>query len=74
MVEAHASGNHQDTLVAKNETIWQKQPPVSVRCHMKDVIRQTRGITSAVNSTSAKQAFESFITQIMIDLFVVKTN
>ena len=61
-------------LVGKNGTIWQKQPPVTGRRSKQDIIRLTPGTTSDVNCSSAKQAFNFFITQVMINLLAVDTN
>ena len=71
---ASATEQTHTIFVGKNGTIWQKQPPVTARRRTQDIIRQVPGITSAVSCTSTKQAFSSFITEVMIDLVVVNTN
>ena len=58
--------------LVKMKQFLKKQPPVSGK-RTQDVIRQASGKTYAVNCTSAKQAFNSFITQVMID-FLVNMN
>ena len=73
-VNARVADQTQNIYVGKNGTIWQKQPPVTARRRTQDIIRQAPGITSAVNFTSTKQAFSSFITEVMIDLLVMDTN
>ena len=73
-VNARVADQAQNINVGKNGTIWQKQPPVTARRRTQDIIRQAPGITSAVNFTSTKQAFRSFITEVMIDLLVMDTN
>ena len=73
-VNARVADQTQNIYVGKNGTIWQKQPPVTARRRTQDIIRQAPGITSAVNFTSTKQAFSSFITEVMIDLLAMDTN
>ena len=72
--DASATEQTHTIFVGKNGTMWQKQPPVTARRRTQDIIRQVPGITSAVSCTSTKQAFSSFITEVMIDLVVVNTN
>ena len=73
-VNARVADQTQNIYVGKNGTIWQKQPPVTARRQTQDIIRLAPGITSAVNFTSTKQAFSSFITEVMIDLLVMDTD
>ena len=73
-VNARVADQTQNIYVGKNGTIWQKQPPITARRRTQDIIRQAPGITSAVNFISTKQAFSSFITEVMIDLLVMDTN
>ena len=77
VVEADASVNDQtqDILVGKKGTIWQKQSPVTGRHRTQDtIVRQAPLIPSAVNCTSAKQVFNFFNAQLIINLVVVDTN
>ena len=71
---ARATNQIQNTLVGKDGTLWQTQPPATRRRRTTDIIRQAPGITSTADSTSVKEAFTLFITEVMIDLLVLETN
>ena len=71
---ARATNQIQNTLVGKDETLWQTQPPATRRRHTTDIIRQAPGITSTADCTSVKEAFTLFITEVTIDLLVLETN